>query len=77
MHRVEGDAAEGYLIRLDGPMSLFKSSGRYGLQMASFLPTLLHFDRWSLNARLNVGQETPRARLPPVAGDRPQATTTA
>ncbi len=57
MHRVEGDGSTGYLIRLDGPMSVFKSSGRYGLQMAAFLPTLLHFDRWSLSARLLWGKK--------------------
>ena len=66
MHRVEGDADSGspgggptgqYVIRLDGPLSVFKSSGRYGLQMASFLPTLLHFKRWSLTATLLWGKK--------------------
>ncbi len=66
MHRVEGDAGSRspgggqtghYLIRLDGPLSVFKSSGRYGLQMASFLPTLLHFDRWSLTGKLLWGKK--------------------
>ncbi len=57
MHQVKGDAASGYLIRLDGPLSVFKSSGRYGLKMASFLPTLLHFDSWSLTARLLWGKK--------------------
>ncbi len=57
MHRVEGDAETGYRIRLDGPLSVFKSSGRYGLQMATFLPTLLHFERWSLSARLLWGKK--------------------
>ncbi len=50
LHRVTSDGKGGYVVRLDGPMSLFKSSGKYGVQMASFLPTLLHFDRWSLKA---------------------------
>ena len=36
---------------------MFKSSGRYGLQMASFLPTLLHFDHWSLTADLLWGKK--------------------
>ncbi len=73
MHRVEGDADAGYTIRLDGPMSLFKSSGRYGLQMASFLPTLLHFDRWSLTARLAWGKKRRELgfRLSPKAGLKP------
>ncbi len=73
MHRVEGDAEAGYTIRLDGPMSVFKSSGRYGLQMASFLPTLLHFDRWSLTARLAWGKKRRELgfRLAPATGLRP------
>ncbi len=60
LHRVEGRASTGYTIHLDGPLSLFQSSQKYGLQMASFLPTLLHFDRWTLNAELLWGKR----RLP-------------
>ena len=73
MHRVEGETGAGFTIRLDGPMSLFKSSGRYGLQMASFLPTLLHFDRWSLTARLAWGKKRRELgfRLSPANGLRP------
>ncbi|MCP3962783.1 MAG: DUF790 family protein [bacterium] len=73
MHRVEGDADSGYVIRLDGPLSVFKSSGRYGLRMASFLPTLLHFDRWSLTARLLWGKKRRELgfRLSPADGLRP------
>ena len=73
MHRVSGDARKGWVIRLDGPMSLFKSSGRYGLQMASFLPTLLHFDRWSLTARLLWGKKRRELafRLSPATGLQP------
>lgn len=55
LHRVEGDAGRGYTIRLDGPLSLFGASQRYGLQMASFLPTLLHFERWRLTAEVLWG----------------------
>lgn len=51
MHRVER-LDDGYRIHLDGPLSVLKASGRYGLQMASFLPTLLHFDGWRLEAEL-------------------------
>ena len=73
MHRVEGDAEAGYRVRLDGPLSVFKSSGRYGLQMASFLPTLLHFDRWSLKARLLWGKKRRELtfRLSPANGLEP------
>ncbi len=73
MHRVDGDSMSGYKIRLDGPMSVFKSSGRYGLQMASFLPTLLHFDNWTLSANLMWGKKRRELsfKLTPEVGLRP------
>ncbi|MEO1086636.1 MAG: DUF790 family protein, partial [Acidobacteriota bacterium] len=40
MHRVKRLPEGGWRLTLDGPVSVFKSSGKYGLQMASFLPTL-------------------------------------
>ena len=45
-------ANDGYRILLDGPVSLFRSSQRYGFQMAAFLPTLLHLKGWELEATL-------------------------
>ena len=41
-------------------MSLFKSCQKYGLQMANFLPTLLHLSEWSLSATVLWG----KARVP-------------
>lgn len=55
MHRIKA-VEDGYEIVLDGPVSLFQASGKYGLQMASFLPTLLHFDGWELEADLRWGK---------------------
>lgn len=55
LHRVSA-TGDGYRIAVDGPMSLFRASTRYGLQMATFLPTLLHFDGWQLEARLLWGK---------------------
>jgi len=54
-------------------MSIFKSSGRYGLQMASFLPTLLHFEHWSLSAKLIWGKKRRELsfKLSPAMGLRP------
>ncbi len=49
---IEGDAAHGFTLRLDGPASLFAPSTRYGLAMAKLLPALLHVSRWSLRATL-------------------------
>lgn len=40
-----------FRIVLDGPLSLFRLSQKYGLQMASFLPVVLHMgEGWSLRA---------------------------
>lgn len=57
LHRVEGNQRDGYVIRLDGPLSLFKAGNRYGFKMASFLPTLLHFQGWTLTASLLWGKK--------------------
>jgi predicted nuclease of restriction endonuclease-like RecB superfamily len=42
-----GDALH---VTLDGPLSLFSQSTRYGAQLAAFLPALLLQDRWTLDA---------------------------
>ena len=63
LHRVTGTNSSGYQIFLDGPLSLFKSSQKYGMQMASFLPTLLHFDEWDLEANLVWGKKRAEKRF--------------
>lgn len=55
LYRVEGDMAEGYAFHIDGPLSLFSATNRYGLQMALFLPTLLHCEDFRLDAELRWG----------------------
>ena len=49
---IEGDANHGYTITIDGPTSVFGSSTRYGVDLAKFLPTLLHVSRWEMTATL-------------------------
>jgi predicted nuclease of restriction endonuclease-like RecB superfamily len=77
MHRVardgSGQTGEGWCIILDGPISALQSSGRYGLAMAKFLPTLLHFGGWTLEARLAWGKRRRRYlfHLSPTQGLRP------
>ncbi len=39
--KVEGSMADGFSIGLDGPMSLFSATNKYGLQLALFLPAVL------------------------------------
>jgi predicted nuclease of restriction endonuclease-like RecB superfamily len=57
MHTVEGSAAEGFRVTLDGPLSLFQLSHKYGLQLAEFLPALLLGDGWRAEAEVLWGTD--------------------
>jgi predicted nuclease of restriction endonuclease-like RecB superfamily len=46
-----------YILRLDGPLSLFSATNKYGLQLAQFLPTLLHCRAFELQATVRWGTE--------------------
>lgn len=61
MADIAGDGAGGYRIVLDGPMSLFEATQRYGLQLALFLPVLVAGDGWALAAEVMWGKT--RAKL--------------
>ena len=63
MFQITGSAQSGYEIVLDGPMSLFESTQRYGIQLALFLPALVAEEGWSLKARLRWGKERKKAVL--------------
>ncbi|MDB9510831.1 DUF790 family protein [Kamptonema animale CS-326] len=52
MTYIEGDADRGFTLTIDGPVSLFKPSTRYGLALAKMIPALLHVTKWSLHATL-------------------------
>ncbi len=56
LHQIETRPSQGYRIKLDGPLSLFKSSHKYGVQMALFLPSLIHCTRWQLSAEVRWGK---------------------
>jgi predicted nuclease of restriction endonuclease-like RecB superfamily len=60
LYRVEGSMQAGYTFHIDGPLSLFSATTRYGLQIAWFLPTLLHCTNFRLDAELRWGPK----RLP-------------
>ncbi len=72
MHSVAGNRRDGYTLTLDGPLSLFQLSGKYGVQMASFLPALLLCDGWALHAELVWSKQRRAAsfRLDPSRGLR-------
>jgi len=63
LHEIETLPAGGYRIRLDGPLSLFKSSQKYGIQMALFLPTLIHCGKWRLEATVRWGKKPRELRF--------------
>jgi predicted nuclease of restriction endonuclease-like RecB superfamily len=49
--------ANAYRLHLDGPLSLFSATQKYGLQLALFLPTLLLCSDFDLKANLRWGTE--------------------
>src|SRR5947207_14493101 len=54
---IHQSAGESYTLKLDGPLSLFSSTSKYGLQLALFLPTLLHCKAFDLRANIRWGAE--------------------
>ncbi len=52
IHSVAGNSDEGYNITLTGAASLFKSSQKYGIKMAVFLPALLLCKDWKMSAEI-------------------------
>jgi predicted nuclease of restriction endonuclease-like RecB superfamily len=63
LFEVEGEASRGYRIKLDGPLSLFSSATRYGVQMANFLPSLLHAREFALAADVAFGPQRRSCRF--------------
>lgn len=60
MHAVRGTSATGYEITLDGPLSLFQLSQKYGLQLAEFLPALALCPQWVAEAEVLWGKDRKR-----------------
>jgi len=56
IHTIKGNAASGYEIELDGPVSMFHRSQKYGIQMAVFLPALLLCKNWRMRAEITSRQ---------------------
>lgn len=57
IHKAERAEGGGWLLTLDGPVSVFQQSNKYGLQLAEFLPALLLFPSWSAEAQLRWGPQ--------------------
>ena len=58
----------GYRIDIDGPVSLFTHSERYGCAMANLIPAMLKCRQWRLAAKVHVGNEEKIFRLSPRDG---------
>ena len=54
IHSISGSADAGYRVDLDGPVSLFHRSQKYGVQMAVFLPDLLACAGWHMRAEIST-----------------------
>ncbi len=54
IYALQGTAATGYQLALDGPVSIFHRSQKYGVKMAVFLPALLECSGWRLEAEIDV-----------------------
>lgn len=55
LHEIRQTGPGSFHVRIDGPISLFKSSQRYGLQIAQFLPSVLHCENWLITATIFWG----------------------
>jgi len=66
---VEPDGEDAHRLRLDGPLSLFSATQKYGLQLALFLPTLLLCRDFTLEAELRWGADRRPKRFVLTSGD--------
>lgn len=61
---VERTGPDAYALHLDGPLSLFSSTNKYGLQLALFLPAVLLCKNYEVRAELRWGaQKKPKQFL--------------
>jgi predicted nuclease of restriction endonuclease-like RecB superfamily len=54
---IEKGDADSFRLHLDGPLSLFSATQKYGLQLALFLPVVLQCRDFELEAKLRWGTE--------------------
>jgi hypothetical protein len=45
---------KGFQIKIDGPLSLFFQTQKYGLNLANFFPAILHQKEWQLTAEIHL-----------------------
>lgn len=71
MHSITGDIESGYEVILDGPVSMFRLSRKYGIHMANFLPALLLCTKWKMEAEIAVGEEDEKRYFVLSSSDHP------
>lgn len=54
MHTIQQHGKHGYAIRFDGPASVLRTTRRYGVAMARFLPALVACRQWRMHAVLRT-----------------------
>jgi uncharacterized protein len=54
---IQPSGPEAYTLRLDGPLSIFSATQKYGFQLACFLPALLQCRRFELTATVRWGAQ--------------------
>jgi predicted nuclease of restriction endonuclease-like RecB superfamily len=54
---MESSGPDAYTLHLDGPLSLFTATQKYGLQLALFLPAVLRCRDFEVNAELRWGPQ--------------------
>lgn len=54
---IRESSGNSYTLTLDGPLSLFSATNKYGMQLAQFLPALLHCKAFDLRASVRWGAE--------------------
>lgn len=55
IHTIRTAGGNSYILTIDGPLSLFSSTLKYGMQLANFLPGLLHCKAFDLKAEVLWG----------------------
>jgi uncharacterized protein len=67
------DRQAGYAIAVDGPMSLFEQTTKYGLNLALTLPAFMECDNWEIRADLRWGKDRRPLRYQMKGGRDPSA----
>ncbi len=55
MCEIRNGGRDSYILQIDGPLSLFSATQKYGVQLANFLPSLLQCKKFELKAAVRWG----------------------